>query len=94
VCIGRLAHYGDPQVRAHFTLSKKKWHPIWDWSKREVVDAIAKEGLDQKGRAPRLSAVPVAAGAVCGVAAAALKGGTFEALTAFHGRCSDVGLQQ
>jgi hypothetical protein len=27
------------------TLSKKKWHPIWDWSKTEVVDAIAKAGL-------------------------------------------------
>ena len=24
------------------TLSKKIWHPIWDLSKREVVDAIAK----------------------------------------------------
>ncbi len=27
------------------TLSKKKWHPNWDCSKREVVDVIAKEGL-------------------------------------------------
>ena len=31
------------------TLSKKKWHPIWDWSKTEVVDAIAKAGLKLSG---------------------------------------------
>ena len=30
------------------TLSKKKWHPIWDWSKCEVVDAIAKEGRSSR----------------------------------------------
>ena len=27
------------------TLSKKKWHPIWDWTKREVVDCIDKAYL-------------------------------------------------
>jgi hypothetical protein len=31
------------------TLSKKKWHPICDWSKTEVVDAIAKAGLKHSG---------------------------------------------
>jgi len=31
------------------TLSKKKWHPIWDWSKTEVVHAIAKAGLKLSG---------------------------------------------
>ena len=31
------------------TLSKRKWHPIWDWSKTEVVDAIAKAGLKLSG---------------------------------------------
>jgi hypothetical protein len=37
----------------------------------------------------------VAAGSVCGIAAAAIKGGTFEALTAaIRGRCSHVGLHQ
>jgi hypothetical protein len=32
------------------TLSKKKWHPIWDWSKTEVVDAIAKGWAQALGR--------------------------------------------
>jgi 3'-phosphoadenosine 5'-phosphosulfate sulfotransferase (PAPS reductase)/FAD synthetase len=27
------------------TLSKRKWHPIWDWSKRETVDYIERAGL-------------------------------------------------
>ena len=29
------------------TLSKKKWHPIWDWSKTEVVDAIEHRSAEQ-----------------------------------------------
>ena len=31
------------------TLSKKKWHPIWAWSKTEVVDVIANAGLKLSG---------------------------------------------
>jgi hypothetical protein len=27
------------------TISRKKWHPIWDWTKAEVVASIAKAGL-------------------------------------------------
>src|SRR5262249_48792680 len=27
------------------TMSKKKWHPIWDWAKADVIEAITKAGL-------------------------------------------------
>jgi hypothetical protein len=36
-----LRNYGP------ITLSKKKWHPIWDWSKTEVVDAIEHRSVEQ-----------------------------------------------
>ena len=39
---------GAMQVRAHHAVTKK-WHAIWNWSKTEVVDAIAKTRLKLAG---------------------------------------------
>jgi hypothetical protein len=39
ICMLSIKRYGP------ITMSTKRWHPIWDWTKAEVVSSIAKAGL-------------------------------------------------